>query len=161
VEYGSCITWSKQASREGWLPLAWTSDREVAVECSYRLPRRLLIAGANWTEENSVYFPLHISNIGTWRTYRSIASRSRDSSVGKANAYMLDGRIASPGNDESCLLCMSPRPALGSTYRHIKWILGAILWGVKWPEREADHSPVTIQNTVHVLWINLYTLSKL
>jgi hypothetical protein len=35
---------------------------------------------------------------------------------------------------------MEPKPALGRT-QPIKWVPGALSFGVKPPEREADHSP--------------------
>jgi hypothetical protein len=33
------------------------------------------------------------------------------------------------------------RPTLGPTQPPIKWVPGAVLLGIKWPGREADHSP--------------------
>jgi hypothetical protein len=33
------------------------------------------------------------------------------------------------------------RTALGLTQPPMKWVPGALSMGVKWPEREADHSP--------------------
>jgi hypothetical protein len=39
------------------------------------------------------------------------------------------------------LSCMNCRPALGPTQSPIKWVPGVPSLGVKWPEREADHSP--------------------
>jgi hypothetical protein len=32
-------------------------------------------------------------------------------------------------------------PAVGPTQSPIQWVPGALSWGVKWPGREADHSP--------------------
>jgi hypothetical protein len=34
-----------------------------------------------------------------------------------------------------------PKPALGPIQPAIQWILGALSPGIKWLEREADHSP--------------------
>ena len=45
----------------------------------------------------------------------------RDSSVGIATDYGLDGSGSNPGGDE---ICRSSRPALGPTQPPIKWVLG-------------------------------------
>jgi hypothetical protein len=39
------------------------------------------------------------------------------------------------------LLTTKSRTALGPTQPPIQWVLGALSLGVKWPGREADHSP--------------------
>jgi hypothetical protein len=46
---------------------------------------------------------------------------------------------------------MSSRPALGST-QPIQWVPGALSWGLKWPRREADHSPPASAK-VKKMWI--------
>jgi hypothetical protein len=39
------------------------------------------------------------------------------------------------------LFTTASRPALGPTQHHIQWVQGAPSLGVKWPGREANHSP--------------------
>jgi hypothetical protein len=39
------------------------------------------------------------------------------------------------------LLTTASRSALGPTQPPIQWVPGALSLGVKWPGREADHSP--------------------
>jgi hypothetical protein len=36
-----------------------------------------------------------------------------------------------------------PRPALGPIQPPVQWVPGALSLGVKWPGREADHSPLS------------------
>jgi hypothetical protein len=36
---------------------------------------------------------------------------------------------------------IASRPALGPTQPPIQWVPGALSLGIKWPGREADHSP--------------------
>jgi hypothetical protein len=60
------------------------------------------------------------------------------------------GWISSPGGDKNFLFSMSSRSALGSTQPPIKWVQGPLSPGVKRPELEADHSPLTsakVKNT--------------
>jgi hypothetical protein len=62
----------------------------------------------------------------------------RDSSVGIATGYWLDGTGSIPGMAR--LFSTHSRPALGPTQPPIEWIPGAISPGVKRPGSEADHS---------------------
>jgi hypothetical protein len=39
------------------------------------------------------------------------------------------------------LSSITSRPVLGPTQPPIQWVLGTLSPGVKWPGREADHSP--------------------
>jgi hypothetical protein len=39
------------------------------------------------------------------------------------------------------LFTTASRTALGPTHTPIQWVQGALSLGVKWPGREADHSP--------------------
>jgi hypothetical protein len=68
----------------------------------------------------------------------------RDSVVGTATGYGLDGRGRGVGVRgpvwSSIIFLTSSRPALGST-QPIQWVPGALSAGVKWPAREADYSP--------------------
>jgi hypothetical protein len=70
--------------------------------------------------------------------------KSRDSSVGIATSYGLDGRgigVRVPVVVGIFLFSISSRPALGFTQPPIQWVPGALSPGVKRPGREADHSP--------------------
>jgi hypothetical protein len=72
--------------------------------------------------------------------------RSRDSEVGIATSYGLDGRSgrsSSLGRVKNFLFSRSSRPALRATQPPIQWVPGALSPGVKRPGREADHSPPT------------------
>jgi hypothetical protein len=68
--------------------------------------------------------------------------KSRDSSVGIALGYGLDGVLGfdSRGGLGSFLITVS-RTALGPTQLPMQWVPGALSLGVKRPGREADHSP--------------------
>jgi hypothetical protein len=67
--------------------------------------------------------------------------RSRNSSVGTATGYELDGRGSIAGGGKIVLFSAAPIPALAPTQSPIQWILGALSQEVKRQEREADHSP--------------------
>jgi hypothetical protein len=71
--------------------------------------------------------------------------KSRDSSVGIALDYGLDGRgsrVRFPaGAGNFSLKTTASRPALGPTQPPIQWVPGAVSLGVKRPGRVADHSP--------------------
>jgi len=41
------------------------------------------------------------------------------------------------------LFDMTSRPVLGPTQPSIQWVLGVLSLGLKRPEREADHSPLS------------------
>jgi hypothetical protein len=62
--------------------------------------------------------------------------RSRDSGVGIARGYGLDGRGSILGKGTVFLISIASRPALGPTQ-----LPGPIFLAVNRPEREADHSP--------------------
>jgi hypothetical protein len=66
---------------------------------------------------------------------------SRDSSVGIATGYGLDGWSSSPVGDKIFLLSTSSRTAMGPTQPIIQWAQEGSFAGVKRPERGADHSP--------------------
>jgi hypothetical protein len=64
--------------------------------------------------------------------------------VGLALRYGLDyrgSRIRYPEELGIFLLTTASRTALGPTQRTIQWVPGTLTLGVKWPGREADHSP--------------------
>jgi hypothetical protein len=70
--------------------------------------------------------------------------RSRDSSVGIVLGYGLDdrgSRVRFPAGAGILLFTTVSRTALGPTQPPIQWVPGALSLGVKWPGREADHSP--------------------
>jgi hypothetical protein len=69
---------------------------------------------------------------------------SRDSSVGIALGYGLDdrgSRVRFPARLETFLFSTASRTDLGPIQLPIQWVPGALSLGVKWPGREADHSP--------------------
>jgi hypothetical protein len=47
---------------------------------------------------------------------------------------------------------ISSRPVLGLSQPPIQWVTGTLSWRVKWPGREADHSPPTCAE-VKKMWI--------
>jgi hypothetical protein len=61
--------------------------------------------------------------------------RSRDSSVGIATSYGIDGWISIPGSGKNLLFSTASRLALEPTQ-----VRGNISEGIKRPGREADHS---------------------
>jgi hypothetical protein len=68
---------------------------------------------------------------------------SRDSSVGVATGYGLDGRGVGggvTGGGNKFLFSTSSRPVLGNT-QPIQWVPWAFPPGVRRPGHEADHSP--------------------
>jgi hypothetical protein len=67
-------------------------------------------------------------------------SGSRDGVIGIATGYGLDDRGVGVRVPVGSRICSSPRP-LGPTQPPIQWASGALSPGVKWPGREADHSP--------------------
>jgi hypothetical protein len=66
------------------------------------------------------------------------------------------GRSSSPGRVKNCLFSTSSRLALGPTQPPIQWVPGALSSGVKWPGREADHSPPA-STAVKKMWIYAFT----
>jgi hypothetical protein len=67
--------------------------------------------------------------------------RSRNSSVGIATGYGLEGRGSNPNKDKIFPFSTTSRPALGPTQPFIQWITGAISPEIQRPGREADRSP--------------------
>jgi hypothetical protein len=57
--------------------------------------------------------------------------------------YGLEDRGSIPGSRNNFIFSMESRLALGLTQTPIERILPAISWGVKLPERAADHSPAS------------------
>jgi hypothetical protein len=104
----------------GWVELRWD-----------RFPSKLAIFFAR----HSMAWSISIWNNNT-------TSMNRDSSVGTATGYGLDGRGSIPGRGwEFCSSTPCPRPALGPTDPPIQWSSGALSLGVKRPGHDADHSP--------------------
>jgi hypothetical protein len=66
---------------------------------------------------------------------------SRDSSVGIATGYGLDGWCSIPGGGMRFFFSPLSIPALGPTQSPIQWVPGALSLHVKQPGREADNSP--------------------
>jgi hypothetical protein len=109
-----------------------------------------------------------ITALDSWRRNLDTGSLllgSRDSSVGIATGYGLDGQrggSSSPGRVKHFHFSISSIPALGSTEPPIKLVLGALYRG-----READHSPpnsaeVKKCGSIHPLphtpsWRNVYS----
>jgi hypothetical protein len=67
-------------------------------------------------------------------------NESRDSSVGMATGYELDGRGCNPAGARDFFYPTACRPALEPTQHPIQWLPGA-LPEIKRPAREAHHSP--------------------
>jgi hypothetical protein len=81
---------------------------------------------------------------------------SRDSAVGIATGYVLDGRrgqSSSPGRRKIFLFSTSPRPVLGLTQLPIQWVPE-----VKRSGREAAHLPLTRANITKT-WVYTSTPS--
>jgi hypothetical protein len=71
---------------------------------------------------------------------------NRDSSVGTALGYGLDGRgsrVRFPAGLGIFLSTTASRTAQGPTQRSIQWVRGSPSLGVKRPERKVGHSPPT------------------
>jgi hypothetical protein len=69
----------------------------------------------------------------------STVKRSRDSSVGLATGYKLDGQGSIPGRGK--FFSITSGPALGPTQPPIHWEPGDLSPGIKRQGRAADHSP--------------------
>jgi hypothetical protein len=77
---------------------------------------------------------------------RISSNGSRDSAVGTATGCGLDDEdvgVRVPGGSNNFLFPTSARLALGSNQPPIQCAPRALSPGVKWPRREADHSPPT------------------
>jgi hypothetical protein len=70
----------------------------------------------------------------------SVLLEGRESSVGIAMGYGLDGRGSIRGEGKKFFFSSST-PALEPTHHSIQWVPGVISLGVKRPGREVDHSP--------------------
>jgi hypothetical protein len=68
---------------------------------------------------------------------------SRDSSVGIVTDYGLESWDSIPGGGRIFLFSIVSRPTLRPTLPHIEWVPGAISAGVKRPESETDHLPLS------------------
>jgi hypothetical protein len=68
----------------------------------------------------------------------------------------LRGRSSSHGRAQFFFFSTSSRPALGPTQLPIQWVPRALSAGVKWPGREADHSP-RASAEVKKVWIYPFT----
>jgi hypothetical protein len=77
-------------------------------------------------------------------------SRSRDSDWLRAGRPR--GRSTSSGRVKNFLFSTSSRPALGSTQPPIQWVAEALSSAVKWPGREAVHSPPASAEP-KIIWI--------
>jgi hypothetical protein len=80
--------------------------------------------------------------------------RSRDSSVGIATGYGLEGREVGVRVPVRSRIFFSP--AIGPTQPPIQWVSEAVSSGIKRPGREADHSPPTSAE-VKKTWIYTFT----
>jgi hypothetical protein len=85
--------------------------------------------------------PVHYSTV-----YDDLTARpeNRDSSVSIATGYSLEdrgSRFHSRRGLGIFLFTTESKTALGSTQPPIQWVPGALSLEVKWPGREADHSP--------------------
>jgi hypothetical protein len=80
----------------------------------------------------------------TYFTVPTYSSKSRDSSVSIALGHGLDdrgSRVRFPAGAGNFLFTTAFRTALGPNQPPIQWVPGALSLGIKWPGREADHSP--------------------
>jgi hypothetical protein len=92
-----------------------------------------------------------------WIMFRNIGPGKRIRYSDWLRDGQLRGRSSSPGREKNFLFSMLSRPVLGPTQLPIQWEPGgAVPPGVKQPEREADHSPLTSAE-VKKTWI--YTSS--
>jgi hypothetical protein len=81
------------------------------------------------------------------------AGRSRDSVVGIATGYELDGRVVGVRVPIGArIFSTASRPAQGPIRPPIQWVREALSPGVKRQRREADHSPST-SGEVKKMWI--------
>jgi hypothetical protein len=76
-------------------------------------------------------------------SYRSshLWLKCRDSSVGVATSYGLNGRGSIPVRIKVLLFPITSRSALVRTQPPMQWVPGAVSLGLKRPGLEADHSP--------------------
>jgi hypothetical protein len=76
--------------------------------------------------------------------YQLTLIKNRDSSVGIALGYGLDDRGLGFDSRRGLgifLFTTASGTALGPTQPPVQWVQGALSLGVKWPRREAGHSP--------------------
>jgi hypothetical protein len=75
-----------------------------------------------------------------------------------ALGYGLDDRVFKSWRGLGIFLfTTASRTALGPTLPPIQWVPGALSLGVKWPRREADHSPPSSAEVKE--WVELYIYS--
>jgi hypothetical protein len=88
-----------------------------------------------------------------------LITESRDSTLGTAMSYGLDGGSSIPGRGNILLFSIAPRPALGPTKLSTQWVPGALPPGIKLTThlylvlrlRMVElylHSPICIQGVV-------------
>jgi hypothetical protein len=104
--------------------------KQVIWQSSVRYDMKLQVRISAFTWLNSLY------STSDYFTYSQLLQRSRDSAVGVATGYGLDDRG------------IRVRVPVGSRI----FSSGALSPGVKWPGREADHSPPTSAE-VKRMWI--------
>jgi hypothetical protein len=91
-----------------------------------------------------------------------VCNKSRDSSVGIANGYVLGDRGSGFDFRRGLgifLFTTESRPALGLTQPPIQWVPGALSLGVKRPRREADHSPPSSAEVKECVEVYLHSLN--
>jgi hypothetical protein len=65
-------------------------------------------------------------------------------------------RSSSPGRVKNCYFSISSRLAVGHTQLPIQWVPGALSFGVKRPEHEADHTrPASAE--IKKMWLYTFT----
>jgi hypothetical protein len=88
--------------------------------------------------------------------------KSRDSSVGIALGYGMDDRGSRYDYRWGLgifLFTTASRTALEPTQPPIRWMPGALSLGVKWPGREADHSPPSSAEVKELVELYLHSLN--
>jgi hypothetical protein len=124
-ERGPCIHWTG-----GWMGLRTSPDAVEKGTISALAGNRSQVSqpvGRSYTDWAHLF--------GTMR----LPNESRDSSVGIAMGYGLEGQGSIPDRRKILLFSIASRLALGTTQSSIQWVPGYFPRG-KATEREADHS---------------------